>query len=294
MAAGASSERPVWREPAAVAAMLPGRWQRTCNGARACCPCHADTEPSLDIAEKDGTLVFHCKVCGADRQKDIAAALRGHGVALSRGEADRSFKPTKTKPLGIRKLVATHYATDAQGDQTLRKERFEYFDPYHGKRVGREKDFVWAHKTGHNGSAKWETGIGGQAPPLYRLHELLRRAGEDVHFCEGELKADRLAQLGLAATSLMTKRKDLPDLSALQGRRILVHVDNDDSGEDQAATIAKALRQIGCRVILVRYPDCGPKGDVKDFLEKEGRGTRGTAGAMCRGERGPISDALHR
>src|SRR5262245_59419004 len=91
----------VWREPAAVAAMLPGKWQRTTNGAKACCPCHCDTEPSLDIAEKDGTLVFHCKVCGTDRQNDIAAALRKLGVALTRSEADESLKLKKTQPQGI-------------------------------------------------------------------------------------------------------------------------------------------------------------------------------------------------
>ena len=64
----------------------------------------------------------------------------------------------------------------------------------------------------------------------------------------------------------------MPDLSILRGRRIFVHVDNDPSGEEQAATVARALREIGCHVVLVRYPDCGPKGDVKDFLEKPGHG----------------------
>jgi hypothetical protein len=86
------------------------------------------------------------------------------------------------------------------------------------------------------------------------------------------LKADLLAALGLVATSCMSRRKELPDLSVLNGRRIFLHVDNDKSGEDQASAIATALRAIECQVILVRYPDCGPKGDVKDFLDKPDNG----------------------
>jgi hypothetical protein len=96
-------------------------------------------------------------------------------------------------------LVATHFATDAQGEQIHKKLRYEEFTP-DGTRTGKKR-FDWLTKYGHNGSAQWKRGLDGASPPLYRQHELASRPNEDVHFCEGELKADLLAALGLVATS---------------------------------------------------------------------------------------------
>ena len=46
-----------------------------------------------------------------------------------------------------------------------------------------------------------------------------------------------------------------------------VHVDNDQSGRDQAAALACALGTAGAaKVILVTYEDCEPKEDVADWL----------------------------
>src|SRR5262249_12415076 len=138
------------------------------------------------------------------------------------------------KPRVVEKLVASYYVTDEQGEQLYRKDRYENFTA-DGARVPDEKRFDWWRKVGHNGSAQWKRGLDGASPPLYLLHELLRGPNQDVHFCEGEGKADAISKLGLLATSLMSKRRELPDLSVLKGRRIFLHVDNDKSGEDQAA-----------------------------------------------------------
>jgi hypothetical protein len=269
--AGAREEPAVWRSAIQVAQLLsPTKWKRTPEGAKACCPCHDDNDPSLYISESDdGKLIVFCQACQHAGQQLILDELQARGIRLFR-DASRATTDSKTRLRNVERLVATHFATDAQGEQIHKKLRYEEFTP-DGTRTGKKR-FDWLTKYGHNGSAQWKRGLDGASPPLYRQHELASRPNEDVHFCEGELKADLLAALGLVATSCMSRRKELPDLSVLNGRRIFLHVDNDKSGEDQASAIATALRAIECQVILVRYPDCGPKGDVKDFLDKPDNG----------------------
>ena len=74
--------------------------------------------------------------------------------------------------------------------------------------------------------------IGVQRPlPPYRLPELVASGQQDVHVCEGEKDADRLAKLGLISTSIDTPSET--DLSVFHARAVFIHEDNDTAGRDK-------------------------------------------------------------
>lgn len=90
---------------------------------------------------------------------------------------------------------------------------------------------------------KWWTGLDVD-PVLYRLPELLAAdPGEPVFVVEGEKDADRLAELGLVATtSHMGAGKWRAEYARfLRGRTVYVVPDNDDPGRRHAEQIAASL-----------------------------------------------------
>jgi uncharacterized protein (DUF927 family) len=107
--------------------------------------------------------------------------------------------------------------------------------------------------------------------PLYRLHELVRRPGVVVIVTEGESKADRLAELGLLATTSGSADSAADaDWQALAGRDVLVWPDNDAPGRRYAEAVRDALVPWGCevQVIDVDLLMLPPKGDAVDWLAR--------------------------
>jgi hypothetical protein len=153
--AGAREEPAVWRSAIQVAQLLsPTKWKRTPEGAKACCPCHDDNDPSLYISESDeGKLIIFCQACQHAGQQLILDELQARGIRLFR-DACRATTDSKTKLRNVERLVATHFATDAQGEQIHKKLRYEEFTP-DGTRTGKKR-FDWLTKYGHNGSAQWK------------------------------------------------------------------------------------------------------------------------------------------
>jgi len=43
------------------------------NKWKACCPVHGDRNPSMDIEEKDGKVLVHCKACNANGLEVVQA-----------------------------------------------------------------------------------------------------------------------------------------------------------------------------------------------------------------------------
>ena len=150
--AGAREEPAIWRSAIEVAQLLsPTKWKRTPEGAKACCPCHDDNDPTLYISEGDDRLIVFCQSCRHAGQQAIFDELQARGIQLFRDEPRATANSRQTKPRNVEKLVPSHFATDAQGEQLHRKDRYEEYAP-DGTRTG--KRFDWLTKHGHNGSAR--------------------------------------------------------------------------------------------------------------------------------------------
>lgn len=108
---------------------------------------------------------------------------------------------------------------------------------------------------------------------LYRLPELVSADPAEIVFvCEGEKDADRLAGLGLIATTnpggALKFTADL--VPALKGRRVVVLEDNDDAGKKHAEDVAAKLGGVAATVEVLRLDNLPPKGDVSDWLDAGG------------------------
>lgn len=106
--------------------------------------------------------------------------------------------------------------------------------------------------------------------PLYRVHEIAKADPTvPVFYVEGELKADKLANLGVIATTAGSATSDdRTDYSALKGRTVYPWPDNDQAGREHMQRVAAKLLALGCAVETVNIDTLGlpAKGDVVDWL----------------------------
>lgn len=187
------------------------------------CPAHDDGVQSLSVKEGDGgKLLLHC-FAGCT----FTDVLRAAGVerAVRRTAAPLALVPS---PPGI---VAEYDYTDASGAVLYQAVRYE------------PKGFSVRTPQPTGG---WRPGLNGAARVLYRLPLVTEAAAEGrrVYVVEGEKDADRLAALGLVATTNQggAAQPWLPQYTeALAGASAVVIPDNDKAGEDHALDIARAL-----------------------------------------------------
>jgi hypothetical protein len=112
----------------------------------------------------------------------------------------------------------------------------------------------------------WLMGQGDLRVP-YRWPEWGGAKNRLVVFCEGEKDADRLASLGILATTLAGQNWGEEAVEAFRGKRIAVLEDNDEAGRANAAEAVEQLRPVAASVKLVRLPGLEHKGDVSDWLD---------------------------
>lgn len=131
-----------------------------------------------------------------------------------------------------------------------------------------EKQFYQQHWNG----AAWQNGAP-QGPRIpYRLPELMEAEHDTVFICEGEKDADRLASLGLVATTNSGGAGKWPDeLNAYFDQRdVYILPDNDPAGEQHAAKVSESLAGVARDVRIIRLPGLPDKGDVSDWLDAGG------------------------
>jgi hypothetical protein len=100
---------------------------------------------------------------------------------------------------------------------------------------------------------------------------------DEIHWPEGEKDVDTFDRLNLPAFTFGGVGDGLTaDVQArlkdyVQGRRIVIHTDNDEAGRKHAQAKAVRARSAGAVVIkIVEYPELPAKGDVSDLIAAGG------------------------
>lgn len=248
-----------------LTAALAGRWDEQKRHGMARCPAHADRTPSLSISEQDGKTLVKC-FAGCP-QESVIAALRAlelwtdagpQLVAPSRnGQHDDWAEAVFQSAVGSA-VAAMYDYHDEQGRLLFQVVRRQ------------PKGFHQRHQ-GPGGT--WVNNLDGVRRVLYRLPALLAAdAAKPVYIVEGEKDADRLAGLGLVATTNpQGAGKWLPEYDEpLRQRHVVLLPDNDEPGRAHADAVANRLVRVAASVRIVTLPGVAEKGDVSDWLDAGG------------------------
>lgn len=215
-----------------------------------CCPAHDDASPSLSLSigrDRDRVIV-HCH--GPCETEAVVGAVGLTMADLFVPDDPTGLWPTTT----IATPPTTYDYHDAAGTvvgQVVRKPG---------------KKFVQRRPDGAGGWT-WK-GFGRR---LYRLPALVEavQSGRHVFVVEGEKDADRLASVGLVATTCNQGAGKWPDDAAghFTGAHVAIIGDNDEAGRLHAAQVAAALLPVAAAVKVVALDGLGPHGDVSDWLD---------------------------
>jgi hypothetical protein len=102
----------------------------------------------------------------------------------------------------------------------------------------------------------------------YRLPDILARPDEPVFIVEGEKAADKVATMGLLATSSHGGAKKWQSVLNrwFEGRNVVILPDNDEPGHAHADLVAAELYGVAARIKRVELPSLPDKGDIVDWL----------------------------
>jgi putative DNA primase/helicase len=198
-----------------------------------------------------------------DERTTPATYLHRIGVPCNCGQehapamaAPNGRAPTLRQP--VRRIVATYDYADASGRVVYRVARFE------------PKGFLPQHMAD---AGTWVNGFACDERVLYHLPDVLANPGRGVFVVEGEKDADRLAALGLIATTnpggAVSWRKHAADyVEAFRGHpQAVVITDNDAAGRRWGAQVASSVHAVGCPVRVLELPGLPLGGDVSDWFD---------------------------
>lgn len=195
------------------------------------------------------------------------------------------FRPHANPTKSRRSPERFHVYRDAQRNPVMVKRVY--------RKTGKDKDVPTSYaltmnadpsklkdKTSWSGSkAEWESQTGREwKQPLYGLPVLIATpTTEDVHFVEGEGKADVLERLGFLSTTVGGTSQTIhaSQLEHFRMRPVIVWPDNDTVGKQYALVIARQLETVADSVRIINIADLGlpEHGDVADVIkEAEGSG----------------------
>ena len=203
------------------------------NGAgwRAKCPAHDDADPSLDIVEKNGLVLFTYRA-GCELQA-VLAALNARGLWRNGANGfDHSEPPARHAELG---------EPDARYEYTTVDGAALGFVYRWNARPGRKKEIrpVWRI----DGVWQWKAPPGPR--PLYGLAELAAFPGRPVLLVEGEKAADSARDHVTGHVVVTwpggTGAVAHADLSPLKGREVVLWPDADEPGHKAMRAIADRL-----------------------------------------------------
>lgn len=238
---------------------------RRINSASYQCKCpnkamhkHGDKNASLTISEKNGKILFHCKVNGCETE-DILAAV-GLTFADINGEKEKPVYTWKDRLeySQKKKIEALYHYKDENGKYLYTKVRFE------GK--------VMRYVTIDEVNDKYQYGKAEGRKTLYNLPELIRgvREGYPVYYVEGEKDVNTLREMGLIATTAGSSNDWEKEFARFfTGAKIVILADNDGPGMALKDDVVKDLKHYA-HSIKWCITSRTEKGDVTDYIKKEG------------------------
>lgn len=165
------------------------------------------------------------------------------------------------------KIVATYDYRDEAGKLLFQVVRYATKSPTDPKVFSQRRPSP-------DGKGGWVDNVNGVRRVLYHLPELLANDQAQVFIVEGEKDADRLASLGLIATTNSGGAGKWLDgyADSLRGRNVVILPDNDAPGRRHAAKVRQSLQGVAASVKTLSLPGLPPKGDVSDWLDVQGQG----------------------
>lgn len=217
------------------------------NGWESFCPAHDDKKRrSLSVSVgKDDKILLHCFAGCA-----TSDVLQKIGLQMT----DLNPEERQSK----KRVLERYDYTDEIGKLLFQVERL---DP---------KGFRQRRPDGKGG---YEYKLNGVRKVLYRLPELVKAdTSSPVFVVEGEKDADRLRELGLLATTNAggAGKWDPEYAKYLEGRTVYVLPDADEPGKRHAKDVAVSLKGAAATIKIVELPGVPAKGDVSDWLGKDG------------------------
>jgi len=158
-------------------------------------------------------------------------------------------------PRGKRKIVKTYDYRSAEGKIEFQGVRYDPKD-FRQRRPDDKGGYIW--------------NLDGVGRVLYRLPELLAADPlETVFVAEGEKDVDRLADMGLVATTNPEGAKKWREeyTATLKGRRVAILPDNDEEGRKHAEKVARALYGEAASLKVAMLPGLPEEADVSDWLD---------------------------
>jgi hypothetical protein len=134
---------------------------------------------------------------------------------------------------------------------------------YHHHLIKNDKKFLLRHPDPY--TEEWI--FGQPIKIIYRWPDVATNPDKDVFVCEGEKDADRLASLGLIATTVAGQNWSETAASALRERNVIILEDNDAEGRANAEASAEALRYVAKSIRILKLPGLKHKEDVSDWLD---------------------------
>ncbi|MDP3939579.1 MAG: AAA family ATPase, partial [Deltaproteobacteria bacterium] len=156
---------------------------------------------------------------------------------------------------GAGRILATYDYTDGAGALLSQVVRFAPKD-FRQRRPDERGGWIWS--------------LEGVPRVLYRLPGLVEQGR--VFWTEGEKDSDRLAGLGITATTSPGGAQAFRDeyaeqLARLGAQEVVILPDNDAPGRQYATAVARACRRHALQARVLALPGLPPKGDVSDWLD---------------------------
>ena len=218
------------------------------------CPVHDDKTASLSITPgDDGRWLLHCHA-GCEVDAILDAKKLTWSDLFPPNENGGSRRPPNGNSAGPRRIEKVYDYHTATGDLLFQVVRFEPKD-FRQRRPDGTGGYIWSVK--------------GLDRVVYRLPKI--KGHPAVFITEGEKDADRVASIGLPATTCSGGAEKWRDDYARQlvdagVQRVAILLDNDAAGRRHADQVAASCQAAGLGVRIVTLPGLPEKGDVSDFL----------------------------
>jgi 5S rRNA maturation endonuclease (ribonuclease M5) len=214
----------------------------------------------------DGNGSCYCNQCGKGIGDGIAALMWLCGWDFNGAVAElakylgfgQATAAVHSNGNGNRKIVATYDYKDEHGVLLYQVVRYE------------PKDFRQRRPKVGGG---WQYSVKGTRLVPYRLPDLMATPpSRGVLVVEGEKDADRVASMGIVATTCaMGAGKWRPEYNEyFRGRSVYIIPDNDNPGREHAQQVAQAIHGIAKNIKVVELQDVPEKGDLSDWLDGSG------------------------